>query len=209
MVDPSFLRGVAAELFPSPLEAVAVGLGVANIVLLVRRSIWNFPAGIAMVTLYAWVFFHAHLYSDTLLQGFFLVVQIIGWVAWLRHREPAGDVIVVRSTVRELTFSLMGTVVGAVMLGTLMHRYTPAAFPYIDATSTALSVTAQLLLTWRRLENWLWWIAANVIQIAMYWVKHLRPTSALYIFFLVMSTLGYVQWRRNFRRQANAGTSAP
>ena len=38
-------------------EIIAAALGVANIVLLVRRSIWNYPFGLLMVTLYGVVFF--------------------------------------------------------------------------------------------------------------------------------------------------------
>ena len=53
------------------IEIIAVLLGLANITLLIRRSIWNYPFGIVMVTLYAWIFFEAKLYSDALLQPFF------------------------------------------------------------------------------------------------------------------------------------------
>jgi nicotinamide mononucleotide transporter len=64
------------------IEIVASILGVANIVLLVRRSIWNYPFGIVMVTMYGVVFFQARLFSDALLQVFFFVVQIYGWWVW-------------------------------------------------------------------------------------------------------------------------------
>ena len=60
-------------------EWVAAGLGVFNVGLLVRRSIWNYPFGLAMVALYFFVFFEARLYSDVLLQIFFFVVQLYGW----------------------------------------------------------------------------------------------------------------------------------
>ncbi len=36
------------------------------------RSIWNYVFGLAMVTLYAVIFLHTRLYSDALLQVFFL-----------------------------------------------------------------------------------------------------------------------------------------
>jgi nicotinamide mononucleotide transporter len=62
----------------SLLELIAVMLGVGNIALLVRRSIWNYPFGIAMVALYFLIFWEAKLYSDMLLQLFFLVVQLWG-----------------------------------------------------------------------------------------------------------------------------------
>ena len=47
-----------------PLEPVAVVFGLANIGLLVRRSIWNFPFAIAMVSLYAVIFFEQRLYAE-------------------------------------------------------------------------------------------------------------------------------------------------
>ena len=49
------------------IEWIAAALGVINISLLIFRSVWNYPFGIAMVALYAWVFFTAKLYSDALL----------------------------------------------------------------------------------------------------------------------------------------------
>ena len=61
-----------------PIEITAFFLGIANIVLLARRSIWNYPFGIVMVSLYACVFYGAKLYSDVILQVFFFVVQIYG-----------------------------------------------------------------------------------------------------------------------------------
>ena len=36
-----------------PIEIIAVCLGILNITLLIRRSIWNYPFGILMVSLYA------------------------------------------------------------------------------------------------------------------------------------------------------------
>ena len=40
----------------SGIEAGAFILGVLNVLLLVKRSIWNYPFGISMVLLYALVF---------------------------------------------------------------------------------------------------------------------------------------------------------
>ena len=180
----------------SPLEVVAVCLGVANIVLLIRRSVWNYPVGIVMVSLYGWIFFHARLYSDVLLQGFFFVVQIVGWVAWLRKREADGSVMVERASRRQLLLAELGTAMGVAALG-LTTRLLGAAYPFWDATVASASVAAQLLLTWRRIENWLWWIAADSVAICVYFAKGLYLTSGLYGLFLVMAVVGYRSWRKN------------
>ncbi len=205
MLDTATLHDLAValrqEIFTTPLEALGTFFGIANIVLLVRRSIWNYPAGIVSVTLLAYVFFHTQLFSDTLLQLFFIVVQVIGWAAWLRHREPDGEVIVARSTPRDLLLALAATATGAILLGLVMRRYAHAAFPFSDAAVASASVVAQLLLTWRRVENWIWWIGANVISIIVYNLKGLHILAALYLFYLVMSSLGFRAWSRQLRSQ--------
>ena len=78
------------------IEILAVMLGLANITLLIRRSIWNYPFGIVMVSLYAWIFYETKLYSDAGLQIFFFIVQFYGWYYWLQGRGDDGLVIVQR-----------------------------------------------------------------------------------------------------------------
>ena len=189
------------EIFSGPFESVAFVLGIANIVLLIRRSIWNYPVGIVMVTIYGYVFFRAHLFSDSILQVFFFVVQIVGWVAWLRNRSADGEVRVETSSAAELGMYAVGTLAGALALGFMMRRYTPAAYPYWDATVASASVFAQVMLTMRRLENWWWWMGSNVISIVVYPLKGLYLSAGLYGFFLVMSGLGYWEWRGRLRGQ--------
>ena len=150
--------------------------------------------------------FHAHLFSDFLLQPFFFVVNIVGWVAWLRHRGQDGAVTVVQCSKRQILLALMGTAAGALLLGMLTKRF-GAAYPFWDGTVAAASVTGQLLLTWRKIENWLWWIGADVVAIGVYTAKGLYLTAGLYAVFLVMAALGYVSWRRTLSTQQEPAVS--
>ena len=68
----------------STIEIAAFVLGVINVALVVRRSIWNYPFALVMVLLYARIFYDAKLYSDALLQFFFFAVNLYGWWAWGR-----------------------------------------------------------------------------------------------------------------------------
>src|SRR6185369_4225836 len=109
------------------LEWVAAGLGVINVFLVVRRSVWNYPFGLAMVALYFFVFFQARLYSDALLQIFFFVVQLYGWVNWVRARNAAGEVPVAWLMPRARIYWLVGTALASLVWGLGMARYTNAA----------------------------------------------------------------------------------
>ena len=178
------------------IEIIAALLGVINVVLVVRRSSWNYPFGIVMVALYFFVFWHARLYSDALLQVFFLVIQVYGWWAWTRARQVDHGVAVNWMPWRQRAPWLAGTAVFVLLWGTGMARFTNAAAPYIDATTAGLSVTAQCLQSIRRVESWVLWIAVDTVAIGLFAWRELFVTSALYGLFLVLAGIGLLEWRR-------------
>jgi nicotinamide mononucleotide transporter len=180
----------------TPIEIAATLLGVANIVLIVRRSIWNFPFALAMVSLYAVIFFGQKLYSDAGLQVFFVVVNLYGWRAWSRNMAGAGEIVVERLTAPALSSWAAGSAGAILVWGAIMARLTDASFPYWDGSVAMLSVAAQILMTQRKLENWWWWIAVNTVSIPLYLVKGLTLTAGLYGLFLILAIWGLIEWRR-------------
>ena len=181
------------------LEIIAVILGLANVGLLVRRSIWNYPFGMAMVALYMLIFWEAKLYGEAGLQVFFFVVQAWGWYLWARAGglEHAVEVRWLRWPARIASLVVVALV--TIALGTLMHRLTDAAMPFADAAITGASVVAQILLSIRRVENWVLWIAIDIGAIFLYIERDLHLTAGLYGAFLVLATMGLVEWVRAAR----------
>jgi nicotinamide mononucleotide transporter len=178
------------------VEPVAAALGLVNIILIVRRSVWNYMFGLLMVSLYFFVFLEARLYSDALLQIFFFVVQIYGWWHWARVEAEAGEVTVERlSTRQRLVWSAM-TILAVLGWGSLMRTYTDASYPIWDASVAALSVVAQLLMSRRYVENWILWILVDLLSIGLYAAKELWLTTGLYTIFLLLAVYGFVQWLR-------------
>ncbi len=187
------------------LDWAAALLGLVNVALVVRRSVWNYPFGIVMVSLYFFVFSEAKLYSDALLQVFFLAIQLYGWRNWLRARGAAAGAIPVGwMHPRERLFWLAGTIAASLAWGAVMARFTDAAAPWIDAGIAGASVAAQILLSLRRVENWIWWIAVDIVAIGLFYSRGLFATSALYAVFLVMAMIGLIGWAR----AARTGTPA-
>ena len=178
------------------LEIAAALLGVINVALVVRRSTWNYPFGIAMVSLYFFVFWEAKLYSDALLQVFFLLINIYGWWAWYHARHVDHGVAVGWMSWNARMRWLGATVVAIALWGTGMARWTDAAAPFVDATTAGLSVAAQFLQSFRRVESWILWIAVDVIAIGLFAWRGLLVTTALYGLFLVLAVIGLFEWRR-------------
>ena len=182
--------------FMSLLEIIAVLLGIMNIVLIIRRSVWNFPVAIVMVALYFVIFRDAKLYSDAGLQIFFAIVNMYGWWSWTRNKAGSGTVVVRRIPKTGYALWILGSVAAIWGWGALMHAETDASYPYWDASVAMLSVAGQILMARRFVENWHFWIVVNLISIPLYFMKELYLTAGLYSVFLVLAIAGLIEWRK-------------
>jgi len=200
---------ILSQMFGSTaFEFIAVTSGLINVVLIVRRSIWNYPFGFLMVLLYGFIFWEARLYSDALLQVYFFFIQIYGLWCWLAGRAPDGRVIVERlPTTQYKWYSLI--LVGAwLALGGVMQTFTDAAFPFWDASIAVLSVVAQYLMARRFIESWVLWIVVDLLAITLFMARGLEPTAMLYTVFLILSSIGLRQWLRSYNRRPMGGAVA-
>ncbi|WP_404339765.1 nicotinamide riboside transporter PnuC [Sphingomonas sp. MMS12-HWE2-04] len=181
----------------SPLELVATSLGLVNVTLVVRRSLWNYPFALAMVALYAWIFYGQRLYSDALLQLFYIAVNLYGWHNWARSRAATGTVRVERLPAQARMRWLLGCLAAAAAWGALMHRFTDAAYPWWDGSIAMVSIAAQILQSRRNWESWLLWIAVDFAAIPLFAVKEMWPTAGLYCVFLALSVWGLIDWTKS------------
>ena len=177
-------------------EWIAAALGVVTVALVVRRSVWNYPFAIAMVTLYFFVFRDARLYSDALLQLFFLAINLYGWINWRRSQLQAGEVVVATLTGRQRLCWAAATLAASLAWGLAMRSFTDAAAPIPDALIAGGSVAAQILQALQRIETWLLWILVDLAAVPLFLSRGLEPTAALYAVFLAMSVAGLISWRR-------------
>lgn len=183
----------------SLLEWIAALLGLANVGLLVRRSVWNYPFGLAMVALYAVIFWQARLYGEAGLQLFFFAAQLWGWLLWVKAGGADSPVPVRWLDRRSRAVWLLGIAALSVNLGWILDRFTNAAAPFVDGPITVSSIAAQILLAYRRVENWVLWIVIDLASIALYLWRGLYPTAGLYVAFLGLSVAGLQQWRKAAR----------
>lgn len=191
-------------------EIIGTVLGVLGVTLMIRQNVWGWPVGIVQVAISAWVFLEAKLYSDVLLQGFFVVIQAYGWWHW-RHDDERRriELPVTRLPRRALAGWLLTGAALTAGWGGLMRCTTDAALPHWDAFILVFSVIAQWLQARKRLENWAAWMAVNVVAAGVYWAKDLRLFAGLYAGFLGLAVAGHVAWRRSLRETAAAGAPRP
>lgn len=183
----------------SPLEIAAVALGLIGVWQTVREDIWCWLTGSVSTALFSIAFFQARLYSDVGLQLVYIGLNAYGWYQWkFGGREKTG-VPISTMTVRQWMVAALVAMVSIVALGTALKHLTDTDVAYWDATTTTLSLIAQYLLARKRIENWWIWIVVNGLYIGIYLYKGLYLTSGLQVVFIILSVMGYLEWRKSLQ----------
>lgn len=184
------------------VEIVAVAFGLVSVWLSARERIAAWPTAIVNVGIFFFLFWEAKLYADSVLQLVYLALSAYGWWAWLHGGANRAPLAVRRAGARVWTIGLPATLVGGLLLGALLDRFTDSPVPYLDALLTAASLLAQWMMTRKLLENWIIWIVADIVYVPMFVTRELPFTAIQYAVFLGLAVMGYVGWRRSIARPA-------
>ena len=178
------------------IESLGFITGAVCVLLAVKENVWNWPIGILNNLVYLVVFWHSKLYADSGLQIFYIVISLYGLWNWLYGGDQKSHATIARTTRNSAVLLFAAGVAAAGILYYVLRHFTDSNVPVGDAITTALSLTAQYMLGRKLLENWLVWIAADVIYVALYCYKSLYLTALLYAIFIVMCVAGYRAWLR-------------
>jgi len=137
------------------------------------------------------------------MQVLYIVLGFIGWWQWL-HGGPARVKLVVGPSPLWVLVSCVGFVTLGTWGLTLALGAAHDIAPFWDALTTCLSLSAQGLLNWKKIENWYFWIAADLIYVPLYVVKRLDLTAIVYVLFLTMCFMGLREWRSMKSQQRNS-----
>ena len=160
------------------------------------------------VVLYAFVFYEAKLYADMGLQVIYAFLSIYGWYEWLYGGAGRTELHVTRTSRRLGAYLTIIAVAGSALLGTVLRYATDAALPFMDSFLSSTSLVAQWMMTKKKVENWLVWIAVDVLYVGMFTFKGLYLTAGLYAVFLALAVKGYVDWRRSLAESRPAAAAA-
>jgi len=177
------------------LEVAGFIATLLGIWLTTRRLLVCWPVVLLADALYLVVFYRARLFSDSLLQIFFVAFTLYGWWHWARGVRQDGEVRVEPLDWRGWLGGLAAGAVGAVLLGWLMVRV-GAALPHLDAALTSYSLVASWWQARKHTANWTLWIAVDLVYIGEYLYKGLRLTALLYLLLVALAVLGLWDWRR-------------
>lgn len=193
------------------LELTGLISGLVCVWLLIRQNVWTFPIGLVYSVVSVWVFFEARLYADVLLSGYYVLMNGYGWYYWLYGgvRAPSETLPVSRTPPRTGLIVAVLTAGSTAAMGWFFDTQTDAAFPYWDSATTCMSFAAMWMTARKYIDNWIVWLAVDVIATAIYYLKDIHFYAILYGVYLGMAIMGWRAWQLTLIRQASDRANPP
>ena len=194
------------------LEIVAAFFGLLSVFFSVKRNIWVYPTGIISTTIYVYILFNFGLLGDMLINVYYSIMSIYGWISWNKNIENqiiSVDFAKKKDWLVGLNLFVMSFVavcgvyyfkpfidnhfsMNGVSLGFQQLEWAN----WLDIFTTSLFLIGMWFMAKRKVENWLFWIVGDLICIPMMLYKGLGITSLQYLVFTIMAVMGYQKWRK-------------
>jgi len=178
--------------------AFLTSLGYILLIILKKQSAWFFA--IISSLLYHIVFYESKLYLESILQLFYVIMGIFGWITWKKAIKQNKDKLITWSFKAHVLNGII-SVCCALLLGYLFKTYTHQFNPYTDAFTTVFSLAATYMVTKKILENWVYWILIDSVALYLFTTRDLYLTALLYLVYAFMAIIGLIRWIRLFKLQ--------
>ena len=184
------------------LEIIAVVFGVVAIWLASKGKVVNFAIGLVNCVLYGILFGREGLYSGMILQGIYFAINLYGLYSWRKPKIEDNELKVMWLTVKERIIIVTIIVTTGVLWGMgmkygaqlLPENIQEPQYPLMDAILTTASIMAQILLTRKKIDNWVIWLLVDVIYIGLFLMVEMYWTAGLYLIYTIIAMRAIKEW---------------
>ena len=180
------------------LEFLSVLFNTIFVFGIAYQKIWAWLSGFIGCFLAVFLFFFDALYAEAILNIFYSVLAIYGWLRW-RNTSSAPKLTRLKKDFRisiDQLSSIPLILIFALILGYIMDSLTNNPLPYLDCIIAALSILATVWQAQRIIENWFVWMCINGSTIFLFFNRGFEIYACYSFLLLIMSFWGYQKWRK-------------
>ena len=190
------------------LDITTTILGLAYILLEYKASIWMWAVGAVMQILGIVLYYQKGLYADCGMEFYYLAMTAYGWWCW-KTKHQTSDIRHQTSDIRHIPIplALLWTAIFLVLwfaIWWLLTTFTDSTVPIADAFTTAASVAALLMSVKMYMEQWIIWIAVDILTIIMWGIACASgdasvATLIMWVCYLLNGIIMFIKWERESR----------
>lgn len=184
----------------TPIGIVCGIAGVICVVLTAKGKISSYIFNFIQMITYMIICWDARLFLEFGEQVFYFIVCIFGVVLWKKnmHKNEDGteQVITKRFKLWQWLATIVVTIITTFGLGYFGDNILGSTLSYLDASTVALAVIAQLLMVWRYREQWAIWILIDVSSLIMFIILGQWSMVAMYVAWTINAVYGWINWSK-------------
>jgi nicotinamide mononucleotide transporter len=170
------------------LELLASLLGVVYIILIARKNVFGWLAGIISCAIFAGLCIKSDLVSQGIIQVVNVVMGVWGWLQW--HKQ----VIPVKSFPKLSIIFL--AILPVLYVGAIIWLPLFSWSTRLDQIALIYSIVATLLTVRMIQQNWLLWLIVNGITAITAFSNELYFYAGLSVVYFGVSLYGMYKWRK-------------
>lgn len=167
------------------------------------NNIWCWLFGILSSGLSIYLCFNGHLYLESALQLFYVLIGIYGWYEWKFGSESNDELEITRINLRVFVYLMVIGVACWIPLGLFSAHFSTQVLPYLDAFITSFSIVATWMTAKKQLENWLFWIVIDGLAIYLYASRGFYLIALIYFLYTILAYVGYRSWKKEINSSAS------
>ena len=126
------------------------------------------------------------------LQILFLLQSIHGWYNW----DSQTTNITWLSNYNRFNFSIAFSIILIILLSFNLS--------FFDSITSSLSVVGILLLSYKKIDTWTYWLIADLLYVWFFIDEGLYLSAVLYFIFFVLAIVGLIEWKKIIKDELKA-----
>ena len=185
------------------IEIVAVVTGLLSVWFSKKINVLVFPIGIISVLLYVFIFIKNELYANAVINFIYFLISVFGWWNWKRTNDKSlkskgDDELKVtflnkkESVISSLLVTLSFFIISITINSDLATK--------LDYCTSILGLGGIILTSFKKVENWISYLIADIILIPLCIYNGLYLTSIQYLVYTILAIMGYISWSKEARQ---------
>ena len=187
----------------SLIDWFAMVTGIFGVYLSIKERILAWPLFILCYAAYVYISLRGNYYAFGAMNIIFVFVAAYGWLKWSKPSgKSGGEIRISHLAPTHLWVVVAFICVGTLGLGCLLESTGEARLPYYDAFATTCALSAQWMLSRKYIENWIFWILADMVYLSFFFNDRIWPSVILFITFIFLAIKGWIEWKAIIKETA-------
>jgi len=185
-----------------PIEFIAVFAGIASVWFSSKENILVYPVGLVNTVFYIYLSVKGHLLGEASVNLYYTIMSVYGWILWAKKDKQKHEAVLHitysngKEWVQQVLFFTSFYIAIFASLTWAKQAFAPEAIPWADAFASATAYTGMWLMTKKKFESWIWWLATNIASIPLYFIKGYVFTSVQFFVLMIINIGGLIAWKR-------------